>query len=102
MIRRPPRSTLFPYTTLFRSEFELGLARLLGRDVGEHAHVVRDLALCVLDGAERHALGEDLAVLAAGPDFSPPADRESTRPDTHPTPKSHCRFCLLKKKKRSL
>src|SRR2546427_12969146 len=75
MIRRPPRSTLFPYTTLFRSEFELGLARLLGRDVGEHAHVVRDLALCVLDGAERHALGEDLAVLAAVPDFALPRGR---------------------------
>src|SRR5258708_16794671 len=27
MIRRPPRSTLFPYTTLFRSDFPFGLAR---------------------------------------------------------------------------
>src|SRR3712207_7782512 len=30
MIRRPPRSTLFPYTTLFRSLFGLGLNELLG------------------------------------------------------------------------
>src|SRR2546427_10285840 len=31
MIRRPPRSTLFPYTTLFRSPFELGLEVSPGR-----------------------------------------------------------------------
>src|SRR2546430_10195008 len=30
MIRRPPRSTLFPYTTLFRSEFELRTPTLVG------------------------------------------------------------------------
>src|SRR5256886_16336425 len=30
MIRRPPRSTLFPYTTLFRSDFDLALRGLLG------------------------------------------------------------------------
>src|SRR3712207_9419544 len=40
MIRRPPRSTLFPYTTLFRSRDELRLAR---RDHGDlHAHVMQD------------------------------------------------------------
>src|SRR2546425_11612370 len=32
MIRRPPRSTLFPYTTLFRSLFRLGLAALFAID----------------------------------------------------------------------
>src|SRR5258706_3734140 len=45
MIRRPPRSTLFPYTTLFRSEFEgilLLLARIELRSVGEPAGVVHD------------------------------------------------------------
>src|SRR5436309_10578491 len=31
MIRRPPRSTLFPYTTLFRSTEELGLDQVLGQ-----------------------------------------------------------------------
>src|SRR3712207_7549829 len=34
MIRRPPRSTLFPYTTLFRSEVEQALHRVGVRDVG--------------------------------------------------------------------
>src|SRR3712207_8377240 len=38
MIRRPPRSTLFPYTTLFRSDLVLNMVTLLGqceRDVQE-------------------------------------------------------------------
>src|SRR5256884_5337635 len=47
MIRRPPRSTLFPYTTLFRSLMRLmyptaGGARILGRDIGDtrvHAEI---------------------------------------------------------------
>src|SRR5258708_29973069 len=38
MIRRPPRSTLFPYTTLFRS----GLQRLAGRDDLHRVRPVRD------------------------------------------------------------
>src|SRR3712207_6991858 len=58
MIRRPPRSTLFPYTTLFRSDEE-AFRRLLddalqrraafhrGRDVQEH-HLVRALVLVAL------------------------------------------------------
>src|SRR2546430_13239081 len=53
MIRRPPRSTLFPYTTLFRSQPEETLALLLGRlSVGACAlldvdgdHVLRDADL---------------------------------------------------------
>src|SRR3712207_8451576 len=31
MIRRPPRSTLFPYTTLFRSEVQQGVVELAGQ-----------------------------------------------------------------------
>src|SRR3712207_3864308 len=62
MIRRPPRSTLFPYTTLFRSEV------VLQRDRGERLVLVLDLhALLGLDGlvhalvvapARQHAAGE--------------------------------------------
>src|SRR5205823_11224372 len=40
MIRRPPRSTLFPYTTLFRSPAGERLLRL-GRDDGEHRRARR-------------------------------------------------------------
>src|SRR3712207_9004394 len=39
MIRRPPRSTLFPYTTLFRSDVAV-LVVLLELDVGQHAEHV--------------------------------------------------------------
>src|SRR3712207_8912962 len=39
MIRRPPRSTLFPYTTLFRS----GQVQVLGADGGADAHVVAQM-----------------------------------------------------------
>src|SRR3989442_9772717 len=49
MIRRPPRSTLFPYTTLFQSRNALGQARqqlvegivVLGHGLGREAHVVQ-------------------------------------------------------------
>src|SRR3712207_7408841 len=44
MIRRPPRSTLFPYTTLFRSEMaELRERRLAGQVAEDGAHFRRDL-----------------------------------------------------------
>src|SRR3712207_9362587 len=48
MIRRPPRSTLFPYTTLFRSkcfqftEFSYGYNLEVGDDVVVHRHVLLD------------------------------------------------------------
>src|SRR3989449_9855629 len=41
MIRRPPRSTLFPYTTLFRSLLRMAGVGLLDRDDVEHARAAR-------------------------------------------------------------
>src|SRR5260370_31226427 len=53
MIRRPPRSTLFPYTTLFRSPFPLLAGGIVGR---REAHA-RDLQVRVLPVPKsRHAL----------------------------------------------
>src|SRR6266481_9924810 len=56
MIRRPPRSTLFPYTTLFRSRTRIGegcrldgTAYLVDTTLGERVHL---LFGCVADGAE--------------------------------------------------
>src|SRR3712207_7865920 len=62
MIRRPPRSTLFPYTTLFRSARELvdGEQRLLHRGLARDAEVV---------GVRRdrpHQRGVDVAALELG------------------------------------
>src|SRR2546426_2381971 len=43
MIRRPPRSTLFPYTTLFRSVRELGAAEVIDYTTTRFEDVVRDV-----------------------------------------------------------
>src|SRR3712207_8636902 len=43
MIRRPPRSTLFPYTTLFRSQVHDGRAAELPRETAGHGAASRDL-----------------------------------------------------------
>src|SRR3712207_7028506 len=59
MIRRPPRSTLFPYTTLFRSHRELAALGLHQRLVGRR-HRVPVRAVDVLDGES--GLVEQLAV----------------------------------------
>src|SRR2546422_2156081 len=90
MIRRPPRSTLFPYTTLFRSAgAESGRIR---RHTGRHAPA-RDP-----DGradADR-ALGRcALARRRDGPDL----DRKSTRLNSSHGYISYAVFCLKKKKK---
>src|SRR3712207_8601253 len=55
MIRRPPRSTLFPYTTLFRS----GVERADERDVGRHQRVPAD------GRRDRLVQGDDVVVAAA-------------------------------------
>src|SRR5258707_9654399 len=87
MIRRPPRSTLFPYTTLFRS---IGhLAR--GRGVeGRGAH--RGL----LAHAHGGQVGRGHAHL--GPDAAQ-VDRKSTRLNSSHANISYAVFCLKKKKR---
>src|SRR3712207_8748032 len=50
MIRRPPRSTLFPYTTLFRSSFLLKNF-LIGQDVGHgHGHLITNGFVKIIPG----------------------------------------------------
>src|SRR3712207_8466473 len=99
MIRRPPRSTLFPYTTLFRSE-----ALLLGGDdhqggapvdrgqdgavhEGEHSYRAVQPQL----RGERGLLGGERA-----PDPDQP-DRKSTRLNSSHANISYAVFCLKKK-----
>src|SRR3712207_7314074 len=83
MIRRPPRSTLFPYTTLFRSD----VAQLAGRQPGGGGGVVQAAAL----GPPAH-LEEARAVLEAQ------GDRKSTRLNSSHANISYAVFCLKKKK----
>src|SRR5690348_17853922 len=88
MIRRPPRSTLFPYTTLFRS---------LGFDLAaeDAAHPPR--RSFAFDPRRRlRSLVTDGAVLACG---APEADRKSTRLNSSHPSISYAVFCLKKKKK---
>src|SRR2546430_11874639 len=73
MIRRPPRSTLFPYTTLFRSQLVLAELRPLG-----------------LDADDQVVAGEYLII---------GIDRKSTRLNSSHSQISYAVFCLKKKNK---
>src|SRR5438309_6382967 len=91
MIRPPPRSTLFPYTTLFRSE-ELHLGHRLRVVVGEQ--LGGDLLGRLAGGPE---------VLGPGPaavgQVDPLQDRKSTRLNSSHSSISYAVFCLKKKKR---
>src|SRR3712207_8871920 len=88
MIRRPPRSTLFPYTTLFRSDG--GPAR----DPGHLRPVLAAVARAVdARGGGRHA-GEDVGARVEVQVL----DRKSTRLNSSHANISYAVFCLKKKK----
>src|SRR3712207_8236891 len=87
MIRRPPRSTLFPYTTLFRSRHRI-------RQVAD-ADAYR-----AGEGVEGHAVGHVLNHVGgrlAG-DRADRVDRKSTRLNSSHANISYAVFCLKKKK----
>src|SRR3712207_7337089 len=90
MIRRPPRSTLFPYTTLFRS---LGVVGECQADAG-HARRVGHRQ--VVAGLERH-LGGHLELAAQVQQERAVADRKSTRLNSSHANISYAVFCLKKK-----
>src|SRR3712207_7112641 len=96
MIRRPPRSTLFPYTTLFRS------SALDADDAGgDGQHLLRDADRGggVGAGRGRRAAGHP----GGGPAGRRPdrgRDRKSTRLNSSHANISYAVFCLKKKKKR--
>src|SRR2546430_4449954 len=99
MIRRPPRSTLFPYTTLFRSESVSHLAPLGWHDLCR----IYDLP----DGwVTRRQLGylslavlrQGSAVLVLADRCAHLGDRKSTRLNSSHSQISYAVFCLKKKK----
>src|SRR2546427_2021839 len=81
MIRRPPRSTLFPYTTLFRSGADPG------RSPGQRGHRVPE------------GLPAQRAPASAGAGGG--GDRKSTRLNSSHSQISYAVFCLKKKKKQN-
>src|SRR3712207_8229667 len=96
MIRRPPRSTLFPYTTLFRSEDEQERERERLPGLEDDHDQQR--------GRHPDAQPEqrDRAVLLAQErDRGVPADRKSTRLNSSHANISYAVFCLKKKKSTS-
>src|SRR2546430_7098315 len=95
MIRRPPRSTLFPYTTLFRSDDDLGQ----DRDVERRAGVARALQSPRVReryGHEQPRHAEEREQLRPEGDDG---DRKSTRLNSSHSQISYAVFCLKKKKK---
>src|SRR3712207_6922342 len=91
MIRRPPRSTLFPYTTLFRSEVHLLFAR------------VTPNVRCASRNRDRLSCS-NVALFAAHPEASGAReeDRKSTRLNSSHANISYAVFCLKKKNKKNL
>src|SRR3712207_8648424 len=96
MIRRPPRSTLFPYTTLFRSKFNqayLALGTLIESNLfkGVLGMIPQSMANSKLtwEKSDQYDLGLDLQI-----------DRKSTRLNSSHANISYAVFCLKKKKKK--
>src|SRR5258707_5388907 len=85
MIRRPPRSTLFPYTTLFRSNSVPGVA-----EVGTAGGMPREYQIDEHFGDKR-VRGDTTAIVIR--------DRKSTRLNSSHANISYAVFCLKKKNK---
>src|SRR5947209_12133101 len=93
MTRPPPRSTLFPYTTLFRSQEQVAAARVIGLQLG----VVRVRQVQGGDAGHLERVrgpdGQEVVGLADAV-----ADRKSTRLNSSHANISYAVFCLKKKK----
>src|SRR5256885_11383640 len=84
MIRRPPRSTLFPYTTLFRSKVPIRRVAVRSHDAGPVGPQQR--------------LGDSLSATRVQPKQRQRLDRKSTRLNSSHLVISYAVFCLKKKK----
>src|SRR2546426_5479828 len=100
MIRRPPRSTLFPYTTLFRSHTVLGQAYVAASRCDE--------AVSALESAVNLSGGLAFTTAALGHAYARAGkrrearDRKSTRLNSSHLVISYAVFCLKKKKKETV
>src|SRR5689334_24514646 len=95
MIRRPPRSTLFPYTTLFRSNDDVSVVDQDGSPRGPKLFVFWNPRTYGKDSPERRSASVDaerilVAMLKRG-------DRKSTRLNSSHSSISYAVFCLKKK-----
>src|SRR5258705_7415754 len=93
MIRRPPRSTLFPYTTLFRSFIEVRVKETF------------ELAGVRVTLQKEQEIGDHHRAFAKQAGLGPPSigkDRKSTRLNSSHLGISYAVFCLKKKKKKNV
>src|SRR5689334_24455370 len=101
MLRRPPRSTLFPYTTLFRSDIVNEIRRRHGTS-GYEVHMLYGIK----SGEQRMLAKSGVTVkvlISYGEHWFPwyVRDRKSTRLNSSHSSISYAVFCLKKKRKRS-
>src|SRR3712207_8528080 len=95
MIRRPPRSTLFPYTTLFRSRPKMALELFAEPLAGRHPRLARR--------AHQPDSRRDPAVACdADVGRTQARDRKSTRLNSSHANISYAVFCLKKKKEQAI
>src|SRR3989449_7624437 len=100
MIRRPPRSTLFPYTTLFRSLADRYALLAHGASFGD-GYGPRIVARGPRPTDPRVALGASGTPIAVPGELTTALDRKSTRLNSSHGYISYAVFCLKKKKKHS-
>src|SRR5258708_24253988 len=92
MIRRPPRSTLFPYTTLFRS-WTLNVAGAMNAPVaGKQRTKKKDFSV------DSFSWSPDGSTIVFSATLNPDLDRKSTRLNSSHQIISYAVFCLKKKK----
>src|SRR5690242_20900199 len=95
MLQRPPRSTLFPYTTLFRSRSTSRLVQFVG---GFFQHFFAASANVERRTQLQKALAHALAQTCGATGYQ---DRKSTRLNSSHMSISYAVFCLKKKKKKT-
>src|SRR2546427_6822313 len=95
MIRRPPRSTLFPYTTLFRSDLAVDVEQRRGAPLSrlERLDLVRE------ERVEKRGAVAPRFSTRSSRTRSRRSDRKSTRLNSSHSQISYAVFCLKKKKK---
>src|SRR2546426_5359830 len=99
MIRRPPRSTLFPYTTLFRSVGEGDTVRLSALGLDKNGYPIGHTQANPL-GLATSIWHSGSGCVASLPGSEAPGDRKSTRLNSSHLVISYAVFCLKKKQSR--
>src|SRR3712207_7348386 len=102
MIRRPPRSTLFPYTTLFRSErrdLSAQEVKQIGGRAGRYGRFEEGVVAVLAGGGggSPEAVRALLSAPPVAPEDPRPLDRKSTRLNSSHANISYAVFCLKKK-----